>query len=158
VIIDLLIIKFSVMLPVKSHLLPTVSRFFDDDWNSLFNWNARNFSNESSTLPAVNIRETKDDYIVEMAAPGMSKDDFEIELKNNALMIKSELSSKHEDDEDQYARREFSYSSFVRSFNLNSRVVDDAKIEASYNNGVLKLVLPKKEEAKEKAPRLIKIS
>lgn len=147
------------MLPVKSNLLPTVSKFFDDDWNSLFDWSNRNFTPSSMTLPSVNIKETKDDYIVELAAPGMKKDDFKIEIRNNVLTIKSELehNGKNIDDEN-YTRREFTYQSFQRSFNLNNRVVDDAKIKATYTDGILNVLLPKKEEAKEKPVRQIKIS
>ncbi len=146
------------MLPVKSNLLPTVSRFIDDDWNSLFNWSNHNFSTQSTTLPSVNIVETTDDYIVEMAAPGLKKEDFSIELRNNILTIKSELSNDNQNSDGySYTRREFSYSSFVRSFNLNSRVVDDGNIKASYSDGILKLQLPKKEEAKDRGPRHIEV-
>lgn len=148
------------MLPVKNALLPTVSRFFDDDWNNLFDWNNRNFSNNYTTLPSVNIQENADEFVVEMAAPGMKKDDFQVELHNNVLTIKSEMKNERSEEEknDNYTRREFSYQSFQRSFNLNNKVVDDSKIEAKYQDGILRLVLPKKEEAKEKPARLIKIS
>lgn len=147
------------MLPVKSNLLPTVSKFFDDDWNSLFDWSNRNFSNTSTTLPSVNIRDNSDEFIVEVAVPGMKKENFTIELNNNILTIKSEMKNeKEEANDDNYTRKEFSYQSFQRSFNLNNRVVDDAKIEAKYQDGILSLHLPKKEEAKEKPARLIKIS
>lgn len=147
------------MLPVKNSLLPTVSRFFDEDWNSLFDWTHRNFSSFQSTLPQVNIKETDENYIVEVAAPGMKKEDFQIELHNNVLTIKSEVKKESEDNtENQYTRREFSYQSFQRSFNLNNRVVDDSKINATYQDGILSLTLAKKEEAKAKPARLIEIS
>jgi HSP20 family protein len=147
------------MLPVKNALLPTVSKFFDDDWNSLFDWTNRNFSTTATTLPQVNIKETGNEFIIEMAAPGMAKDDFQIELHNNMLTIKSELKKEKEEKEgENYTRREFSYQSFQRSFNLNNRVVDDTKISATYKEGILNLTLPKKEEAKIKPTRLIEIS
>jgi len=147
------------MLPVKSNLLPTVSKFFDDDWNSLFNWSNRNFTNNQTTLPSVNIRETADEYLVEVAAPGMKKEDFQIELDNNALVIKNEVKQESESEEGEvFTRKEFSYQSFQRSFNLNSRVVDDNNIKATYQDGILRLNLPKKEEAKKKPARQIKIS
>lgn len=146
------------MLPVKNSLLPTISRFFDDDWDTLFDWNNRNFSTTKTTLPSVNIKETSDEFIVEMAAPGMKKDDFQIELNNNVLTIKSETKTENEEkDDDNYTRKEFSYQSFQRSFNLNNRVIDDGKIEAKYENGILHIMLPKKEEAKEKPSRLIEV-
>lgn len=147
------------MLPVKSTLLPTVSRFFDDDWNTLFDWSNRNFSHTATTLPSVNIRENNDEYRVEMAAPGMKKDDFHIEVINNVLTIRSEVKDEHEDKEGEtYMRKEFSYQSFQRSFNLNNNIVDDTKIEATYKDGILHIILPKKEEAKPKPVRTIKIS
>jgi HSP20 family protein len=147
------------MLPIKRSMLPTVSRFLDDDWNSLFDWSNRNFSTASTTLPSVNVKENQNEYIVEMAAPGMKKDDFKIELDNNVLTIRSESKDeKEEKDGEIYTRREFSYRSFQRSFNLNNEVVDNTKIKATYQDGLLHLVLPKKEEAKPKPARTIKIS
>jgi HSP20 family protein len=147
------------MLPVKRSLLPTVSRFLDDNWTNLFDWTDQNYLGRDMTLPAVNIKETGDAFYVEMAAPGMKKEDFDIELDNNILTIKSEMKSDEEMKEGElYTRREFSYQSFQRSFNLNKKIVDDAKINAKYNDGILSIVLPKKEEAKDKPARRIKIS
>ncbi len=144
------------MLTVKRNLRPTISRFFDDDWNSLFDWSNRNFAEDS--LPAVNIKETADAFLVEMAAPGMNKEDFNVELNDNVLTIKCEAKHEGEVNENNYLRREFSYQTFQRTFNLNKHIVDDGQIQAKYENGILNLTLPKKEEAKEKAPRLIEIS
>lgn len=145
------------MLPVKTSLRPTFSRFFNDDWDTLFDWTNRNFSNTATTLPSVNVRENDDEYIVEMAAPGMKKSDFNIEVDNNVLTISSEVKNEHEQS-DAYSRKEFSYQSFQRSFTLNNDVVDDAKIKATYKDGILSVTLPKKEEAKPKPARTIKIS
>jgi HSP20 family protein len=121
------------------------------------NWGLSNYSD--TTLPAVNIRETKDSYEVEMAAPGMKKEDFKIELDRNILTISSEKSEEHEEqgEEEKYSRKEFSYQSFQRSFNLPKEVVDEDKIEARYREGVLHLTIPKREEAKQKPPRKIEI-
>ena len=146
------------MLPVKTSLLPTVSRFLDDDWNNLFDWSNRNFTIPQATLPAVNIKESGESFIVEMAAPGMKKEDFHIELHNNVLTIKSDLSDDINDESTHFTRREFSYRSFQRSFNLNDRVVDRSNIEARYQDGILSITLAKKEEAKEKPARTIKIA
>ncbi len=146
------------MLPVKSNLLPTVSRFFEDDWNNLFDWTNRNFSNSNSTLPSVNIQENDEHFIVHLAAPGMKKEDFNIELKNNTLCIKGEAKeNRDKENKDQYTRREFCYTQFQRIFNLNSSLVDSKKIDASYQDGILQIHLAKKEEAKEKPVRQIKI-
>ncbi|THH34990.1 Hsp20/alpha crystallin family protein [Neolewinella litorea] len=143
----------------SNSVLPAVSRFLDDDWNSLFDWRNRNFSSTTTTLPSVNVKETGDEFIVEMAAPGMKKDDFAIELHNNVLTIRSEVRNEKEEKEDgKYSRREFSYQSFQRSFNLNNQVVDDDQIEATYEDGILRLVLPKQENAREKPPRHIEIN
>jgi HSP20 family protein len=96
---------------------------------------------------------------VEVAAPGMSKKDFKIELDGNALTISSEKTNRQEDKEDEkYTRKEFSYQSFYRTFTLPKEVVDVDKIEAKYDNGLLHLLIPKKEEAKQKPPKLIQIS
>jgi HSP20 family protein len=147
------------MLPVKRSLLPTVSRFLDDNWTQLFDWSDQDLLGPNMTMPSVNIKETGDAFYVEMAAPGMIKEDFDIELDNNILTIKSELKSEGELKEgEHYTRREFSYQSFQRSFNLNKKIVDDAKINARYADGILSIILPKKEEAKDKPARRINIS
>lgn len=146
------------MLPVKSNVMPTISRFFDDDWNNLFDWTNRNFTQSNSTLPAVNIRNEADAFHVEVAAPGLQKEDFEVQIENNTLTISVQKTSNKEEEDAKYSRREFSYTGFQRSFNLNNQVVDNAKIAAKYENGILKLTLPKREEAKVKPPRKIKIS
>jgi HSP20 family protein len=143
-------------------LLPSFSRIWDDDDflnRSLTNWGLSNFSDAGSTLPAVNIRETENSYEVEMAAPGMKKEDFRIELDNNVLTISSEKTEEHEENgKEKYSRKEFSYQSFQRSFNLPKEVVDEEKIQAHYKNGVLHLTIPKKEAAKQKPPRKIQIA
>jgi HSP20 family protein len=87
----------------------------------------------------------------------MTKDDFDIELKDNILTISSEKSNEKEEENDHYTRREFSYQSFNRTFNLPKEVVDTERIQARYENGLLKLVIPKQEEAKQKASKRIEI-
>ena len=141
-------------------LLPSVSRFLDDDWNNLFEWRNRNYSNTTTTLPSVNVKETADEFTVEMAAPGMKKEDFDIQLENDVLTIRSEVRREDEekDQNGKSTRREFSYQSFQRSFNLNNQVVDDGNISATYEDGILRLTIPKKEEAKEKPPRMIEVA
>lgn len=131
--------------------------FFDLS-RDLLDWNNSNFSETTTSLPAVNIKETDEQFEVEMAAPGMSKEDFQIELNNNLLTISSEKRKEHEGTEkDRYTRREFSYQSFRRSFTLSNEVVDAEKIKARYENGVLHLQIPKKEEAKKRPPKRIAI-
>lgn len=143
----------------KGGLLNPLPTLFDDFFNQeLFNWNNSNFSDTNTTIPAVNIKETAENYEVEVAAPGMTKNDFKVELDGNLLTISSESSHKEEREDEKYSRKEFSYQSFQRTFNLQKDVVDVEKIEAKYENGLLHLLIPKKEEVKQKPPRLIQIS
>jgi HSP20 family protein len=139
---------------------PAISHLFDDFFTrDLWNWGMGNNSSTNTTVPAVNIRETNDSFIVEMAAPGMKKEDFKVELDGNTLTISSEHREEQEEKEgERYSRREFSYQSFQRSFQLSKDVVDIDGIGAKYENGVLHLVIPKKEEAKQRPPRMIQIS
>ncbi len=109
-------------------------------------------------VPAVNIKETGDSYHVEVAAPGLKKDDFEINLDNNLLTISSEIKEENTDESNErFTRREFSYSSFRRTFTLPETVEAD-KISAKYHDGILKIDMPKKEQAKKKPLRTIEIS
>ncbi|MGH2563460.1 MAG: Hsp20/alpha crystallin family protein, partial [Ginsengibacter sp.] len=117
----------------------------------LFNWGNQNFSDTNTTVPAVNIKESAENYEVEVAAPGMTKKDFKVELDGNSLTISSERSTeKEEKDDERYSRKEFSYQSFQRTFTLQKDVMDIDKIQAKYENGLLHLLIPKKEEAKQK--------
>ncbi|KIC00841.1 heat-shock protein [Flavobacterium sp. JRM] len=125
----------------------------------LFNWENSNFSSTSTTIPSINVKETDENFEVEVAAPGMDKKDFNVTLNDNLLTISSVKQNEKETVEDNYTRKEFSYQSFQRSFELPNNIVDEEKIKAHYDNGLLHLVIPKKEEAKEsKSPRVIEIS
>ncbi len=130
-------------------------RFFEND---MFDWSNRNFSTTNTTLPSVNIKEDSNGFNVEMAAPGLTKKDFKIELNNNVLSISSEMKMENETkDDEQFTKREFSYQSFSRSFSLPA-TVENEKITAKYENGILKILIPKREEAKPKPVKQIKIS
>jgi len=144
----------------NGNLLDSFPVLFDDFFNrDMFNWGNLNFSDTNTTIPAVNIKETAENYEVEVAAPGMTKKDFKIELDGNSLTISSEKTNqKDETESERYARKEFSYQSFQRTFTLQKDVVDSDKIQAKYENGLLHLLIPKREEAKQKPPRLIQIS
>jgi HSP20 family protein len=139
-----------------SNQMPALfDRFFEGD---LFDWSNRHFSDTNTTLPSVNIKESSEGFDVEMAAPGFSKDDFKIELNNDLLTISSEKKVENEEREgENFTRREFSYQSFSRSFTLPN-IVNGDKIAAKYENGILKVSIPKKEEAKPKPAKMIKIS
>ncbi|TAN15296.1 MAG: Hsp20/alpha crystallin family protein [Chitinophagaceae bacterium] len=142
-------------------MLPSLTGWWNDFFTrDSFDGGLPNFSSTRTSLPACNIRETGDNYEVEMAAPGMSKDDFKVTLDGNLLSISSEKSEQSEDndDDEKYSRREFSYQAFQRTFQLPKEVVDADKIKARYENGILHLTIPKREEAKQKPPRLIEIA
>lgn len=119
----------------------------------------RGFQEFGSNVPAVNIKETENEYVVELAAPGKKKEDFQIEVDDNVLTIFSEAKSENEKKENngKYTRREFSYSSFKRSFTLPDSV-NDKNIKATYEDGVLNITLPKHVEALPKPKRMIDIS
>ena len=143
----------------NGNMMNTLPGLFDDFFTrDLFDWGNSNFSNSGTTLPAVNVKENADSFIVEMAAPGMKKEDFKVELNNNVLTISSELKHENEEKQDErWTRREFSYQTFQRSFQLSKEAVDADNIQAKYENGVLHLTIPKREEVKQKPARLINI-
>jgi len=143
----------------RENNLPTWSNFFNDflnrDW---YDWSNQNFSLTNTTIPSVNIKETVNEFEVEMAAPGMVKDDFKLELNNNVLTISSEKQSEnHTEEGKNITRREFSYQSFSRSFTLPA-IVETDRITAKYENGILRVNIPKKEEAKPKPMKQITVS
>ncbi len=133
---------------------PSFSNFFDDFFTrDVYNGNLR-----GANLPAVNISEDDTSFEVEVAAPGLKKEDFKISLENNLLTISGEHKTENEEKEGKkISRREFSYTSFNRSFTLPETVKSD-DIKAKYEDGVLKLELPKKEEAQKQPPKQIDIS
>jgi len=130
--------------------------FLMDDW---LDSSMRNWRSAGATLPAVNVKETNDDFIIEVAAPGMSRDNFKVELDNSILTISSDVENNSEspDKNGQYNRREFNYQSFQRSFSLPENKVDGGKISAKYKDGILHVTVPKREEAKIKPARQITI-
>lgn len=118
------------------------------------------FVTGGSTVPAVNVKETETAYELEMAAPGMEKKDFKVELDQNTLTISVEKENKTEEKSENgnYSRREFSYRSFSRSFNLPEELVKADEISANYKNGILHLVVPKKEASKPRVTKQIAIT
>ena len=110
-----------------------------------------------NSTPAVNIQETNTDFLVEVAAPGFQKNDFTVEVDNNQLIISSKGENKADESGVHFTKREFSYASFQRTFTLPESVKGE-KITGKYEDGILKLTLPKREEALIKPAREIKIS
>lgn len=115
--------------------------------------------NVLASVPAVNIKETDTEFTLELAVPGKKKEDFSIEIDRNVLTIASETKTEKEqkDQNGRYTRREYSYNSFSRSFTL-PQTINAENINASYQDGVLHVTLPKKEEALPKPKRLIEIA
>ncbi len=132
-----------------------VDRFFDGE---LMDWNSSNYSSTNSTLPAVNVKENENEFLIDVAAPGLTKEDFTVNYDNGRLTISSEKKNeKEEKDGEKVTRREFSYQSFQRSFTVAQNIVDAEKIEAHYNNGILHISLPKRDEVKPKPTKQIEI-
>lgn len=133
---------------------PTFSTLIDDLFNDSFI--NEGFNDKQAVVPAINIKEVEDTFVIELAAPGNIKDDFKLDVDHDVMHISVDRTAKDEETKDHYTRREFSFQSFKRSFNL-PETVDTDKIEASYINGVLAVTLPKREEAKRKPARTINI-
>jgi HSP20 family protein len=116
------------------------------------------FNTTGVTTPAVNIIETPDEFLLEMAAPGMKKNDFKVELHNDVLTVSYDHEHNREGERRnwKYRTNEFNYHSFSRSFSL-PETVEAEKIKAKYDDGILNLIIPKKEESKSKPAKQIKI-
>lgn len=135
-----------------------VDSFFDDFFKSQFpSLNRAKFASNRETMPSVNVKETDNEYELEVAAPGMDKKDFNVTVENGVMTISAEKELKKDKEEDGYTRKEFSYTSFHRSFTLPEGA-DDGKIDAKYKDGILHIILPKKPEAKPQAAKIIKIA
>jgi HSP20 family protein len=134
---------------------PAFSNFFDAFENEI----PGIFRNEFNNLvqPSVNIKETKEAYLVEVAAPGLAKENFNVKVEDELLTISAEVQEQKLDESEKFTRKEFSQSSFKRTFTLPKTIASD-KINAAYENGILKVTLPKLEEAKQKGSIEVKIS
>jgi len=126
------------------------SSLFDDDFFPVV-------PNRSTSMPAVNIKEDEKRFTLELAVPGIDKKDLRIEINEDVITVSSEQKTEKEENNDDFKRREFSYTSFCRSFYLPDNV-NKEKIEANYKDGILSVVLPKDEEEKTKLSKQIKIS
>ena len=136
-----------------SERMPSLFGDFFSPWNDLFDngdWQMR-----TTNVPAVNISEQDNQYMVTLAAPGMKKDDFKIEVDGKMLTISSEKEDSTEEKNKKFTRKEYSYSSFSRCFSLPEEIKQES-IEAKYEDGVLKIALPRKEAAKK--PEVKKIT
>lgn len=127
---------------------PTFPTVFEDLFKPWSDWfDNGNFLARVMKMPAVNVTDNKDNYLISLAVPGLKKEDFKIDVEGNTLTISSEKEENKEEKDGKYTRKEYNYSSFSRSFTLPGEVVNE-KIDAVYQDGVLKVTLPKNEEAK----------
>ena len=130
--------------PVFTSLIDDL--FLNQDWNY-----------NSNNIPAANIIEADDHFDIQLAAPGKKKNDFKIELEEGVLTISSQIESNSNEEDSSFTRKEFGYSSFIRSFNIPETVSTD-KISANYKEGILTVSLPKKDEALPQPKKLISIN
>lgn len=146
------------LLKTSERTLPTFPSFFDNFFSrDLMDWNNSNFSSTNTTIPAVNIRENDELFVIEVAAPGLSKENFRVNLDRNRLVISSEQKDEKSKNGAEYYRREFSYQSFERSFILPVGVVEGDQISAKYSDGILMVTIPKRAEVKPKPAKQIDI-
>lgn len=108
-------------------------------------------------VPAVNVKETDKDFRMEVAVPGFKKEDFKVEFEQDVLRISGEKKEEQENSVGTYTRREFSAESFMRTFRFPENTVDSEKIHAKYENGILNITVPKRDEAQAKPARTIEI-
>ncbi|HMG15748.1 MAG TPA: Hsp20/alpha crystallin family protein [Saprospiraceae bacterium] len=136
-----------------------VKDVFQDFFSSAINRSMTDVLNGdfAITQPSVNIKEGSDDYKIEIAAPGLQKADFNIAIDNTKLTVSTKKEQSSEETKDKFTRKEFSYSSFSRSFDLPDSIQAEG-IKASYDNGILEIMLPKKAEAKQQLNRTIEIN
>ncbi len=138
----------------NGNLFPTFSDFFKSDRFFNPSWLEGEFE---QTLPAVNIKENNKEFFIDVAAPGFNKADFKVNIEEGVLTISAEKKDEKNEENERFTRREYSYNSFTRSFTLPENSNPD-KLDAKYMDGVLKLMLPKKEETKVALKKEIKVS
>jgi HSP20 family protein len=138
---------------INKHYVPA---YWDDFFNDSFFSTVANHANCDRTMPAVNVEEDEKAFRIEVAIPGLSRKDIRIDLENDVLTIASREQEEQKEHQRNYMRREFSYGSFSRSFQLPD-TIDQEHIRANHEAGILTIELPKKEEVVEKAPRQIEI-
>lgn len=129
-------------------MTPSVFNNFFKPWNEWFDRPA--LFDRVTTLPAINVKENSDNYTVSLAAPGLKKEDFKLDIEGNMLTISCEKEELEEEKEEKFTRKEYDYFSFSRSFTLPEDVKKEA-IDARYEDGVLNIRLPRLEEAKKLA-------
>lgn len=150
--------------PTLTQTLLPQDPFFSEFVNprrSLFNLNRlinSDFNDEMDLFPSINIKNLEKEFQIELAAPGLSKDDFKVTLDNGILNISAEVKEESEENKEEYMRKEYSYHSFSRSLSLPENIDENKEVKAEYKDGVLKLKLHKMNDGKSKSAKTIKIS
>jgi HSP20 family protein len=142
------------LLTKRKEGLPSVFDDFFKPWNEWFDNGG--YMGRTMNVPAVNITEQNDKYLVSLAIPGMKRDDFKIDVDGNIITISSEKEESKEEKDKKYTRKEYNYSSFCRSFTLPDEI-NKEKIDARYEDGVLNISLPRTEEAKKTTTKHIAV-
>jgi len=140
-----------------THRKPETINLLDTFFGKDFFWEPEHFFNRTGGKPAVNILETDNEYVIEIAAPGFTKQNFNLEVDKGVLTISTEKAVENE-NQDTFTLREFYHSNFKRSFNLPENKVDESAIKAHYEAGILIVKMAKREEAKPKPKRIINIA
>jgi len=139
----------------NNSIIPSVfDHFFDSPWSYAPVYQ----EGKAKSVPATNIKEDETCYSIELAVPGLNKEDIKINLDNDRLTISAEQEEKNETNAEGYTRKEFSYSSFSRTFTLPENSIENDNVSAEYKNGILFVTLPKREELKPKPAREINIA
>ena len=152
--------------PFRSRLLsPWEDRLFPSNLNDLQNFFRfedvfnGDFMEEDSLMPSMNVKEQKNNFEIEFAAPGFNKKDFEVTIDGNVLNVEGKKSEKTEEEEENYTCKEFSYKSFKRSSTLPESIDLNQEVKAAYKDGILKINLEKKPEAKKiSTKKVVKIA
>lgn len=142
--------------PWSNRMSPWVS----EDFQNLFNLDSfvkDDFFEENSLMPAMNVKDHKNDFEIEFAAPGFSTKDFEVSIENDILLVSAEKKEEKEEKDEDFMQKEFSYKSFSRSLTLPENVNLDQDLKANYKNGILKLNLLKKEKGKSPIKKMIEV-
>ncbi len=138
--------------------LPETNEWFNHFLGRDFFMEPEQYFGKNNRQPQVNIKETDDNYHIDVAAPGYEKADFNIEIDNNLLTISVEKEMEQKDANTMYSHNEYHYGSFKRAFTLPKGKINESNIVAKYNNGILNIEIPKTEEAKPKPKRILDIN
>ena len=140
------------LMRINDRLFPSVFNDFFNPWNEWFDSDMM----KTLTVPSVNVSETGNEYKLTMAAPGLKKEDFNIDIDGGIVTISAETKTEKEEKDEKFNRKEYSYKTFSRSFTL-PETVNSEKIDAVYENGELKLMLPKRAEVKKTTAKTIAV-